>query len=908
MVDILDIVKEKCTGCGGCSNACPVNAISLEPDKDGFLVPVTNGELCVDCNKCTGVCPALNLKKENEKKPVMYAARAADEIRAVSSSGGMFTPIANYVFDKGGVVAGVAFGKDFSVDHIMITSPGDIGKLRGSKYAQSHPHDIYRQVKSYLVKDKPVLFTGTPCQVAALYNYLGREYENLYTVDLICHGVQPQQILHKYLEQKFRGKKVTSVGFRDKQFGWTAQHIYITFDDGTDYHGTSSTDPYLKAFLKNLDLRKSCERCPFSVFPRHGDISIGDFWGIQRIDKTQSDGKGTSLIYINSRKGREILDGIKKDLVLKEFPLTTKFHNRVILKMTPNVNRQRFFKFMRDGNTTFESAVSKALSYKYHIGLVSNYYAGNFGGSLTQYALYNTLEDMGYNCLMIERPKDAPGKALPINVSKLYLEPPYPKIAMSHQKETADDMRSFNNSCEMFVVGSDQLYQYNLYKALGRMPSLEWVDNTKKKIAYAASFGHDHLWGDKRGLAEMAYFIRQFDAFSVREDTGVDIARENFGIDAQWVLDPVFLCDTGHYDTLISKAKMPVEKHYIASYILDPTEKKADILKYAEKNKKMKACVFSEFSRIGEYTAPLSDKGLNVVDPRVEERLKLIKNCDFFVTDSFHGTCFAIIMNKPFVSIMNKNRGADRFPSLLSMFGLEDRLVTDINDESWKEIIEKPIDFAPVNNILKREKAKCLKWLRQALEAEKTTVYNSYDVLINRIVNQENEIKELKKMVTALLKAQGGGLSLTSDPVMYFEQLAEKKEDYIIVATVKDTPGMSVSSEVDNAMKKAGFKMSIRDKHQYSYICILNGGETVYEELSRGELVKRGLDIDGFKITCASRNMKVGNVSKNIINGKEYSVNRRGLNITVIDKKDRIVLDTVNFDMHLSEYKCNRSN
>ena len=906
MVDILDLVKEKCTGCGGCRSACPTNAISMTPDIDGFIIPAVDSEKCVSCNKCTKVCPAMNLKKENDEKPVLYAARASDKIRAVSSSGGMFTLIANHVFGRGGVVAGVQFGEDFSAEHIIITSPDDLHRLRGSKYVQSNPRYIYREVKEYLEKGKPVLFTGTPCQVAALHNYLGRDYDELYTMDLLCHGVPSQQAFNKYLEQKFKGKEIASIDFRDKNYGWSSQHIHVVFSDGTDYYGNVKTDPYVRAFIRNLQLRKSCECCPFSVFPRHGDISVGDFWGIQRIDNTQDDKKGTSIVYINNKKGKAVLEAIKDQLILKEFPLTVKFCNRIISKMTPNVSRQRFFKFLRDGRTTFEEAVSKSFNFIYHIGIVSNFYAGNFGGSLTQYALYNTLEDMGYNCLMIERPKNAPGRASDVNLTRLYIENPYPAVALSKQKEDMNEMRSFNNNCEMYVVGSDQLYQYNLYKALGRLPSLEWADNTKKKIAYAASFGHDHLWGDRRGLAEMGYFIKQFDAFSVREDSGVRIMKENFGVDAKWVLDPVFLCDKKHYDRLIDKAEMPVDKHYIASYILDPTDKKADILKYAEKQTKMKAAVFSEFFRIGEYTKPLSSKGLNVVDPKAEERLKLIKNCDLFVTDSFHGTCFAIIMNKPFISIMNKNRGADRFPSLLSIFGLEDRLVKDINDDSWKEIIDKPIDFGPVNNILKRKRAECLEWLREAIEAEKTPEYNSYDVLINRIVSQENEIKNLKKMLASLLKEHGGGLSYTTDPVMYFEQLAEKKKDYIILATVKDTPGMSVSTEAERAMKKAGFQKSIRDKHQYSYIFISDGGKVVYEELSKGELVKRGLNIDGIDIICASRNLKVGNVSKNFVNGRDYSVNRRGLNITVIDKNKKKVVDSVNFDMHLSEYKCNR--
>lgn len=905
MIDIYKLVKDKCTGCGGCSNICHKNAISMKNDKDGFIIPVTDKNLCTDCKACTKICPALEFKSSNSIKPKLYAARADNEIRAQSSSGGIFTLIAENVLEKKGVVCGAAFDNKMSLNHVIIKEKFELGRLRGSKYVQSNTGLIYRAVKENLIEGRKVFFTGTPCQAAALRNYLGKSYDNLIVMDVLCHGVPSEVLFKKYLNQKFKGKNVIDVRFRDKQFGWNCEHIHIKFSDGTTYHETVKNDPYLKAFMRNLILRNSCGDCPFAEFPRPGDISVGDFWGITAIDKTQNDSKGTSILYVNSKKGEETINRISNKMQIKEFPFdTTVIKNRIHRNYPINPNRSRLFKFLENDRINFETAVNKALGRKYDIGIVSNYYAGNFGGSLTQYALYNVLEDMGYSCLMIERPADAPSKTSLETVKKIYIDVPYDSSAIAAQRKSREEMRNLNNICDMFIVGSDQLFQYNLYKMLGRFVALDWVDGHKKKIAYAASFGHDHVWGDMQGLSEMSFYMKRFDHFSVREKSGAEITKDKFSVDAEWVLDPVFLCDKKHYDTLIEKSEKKHPEHFIASYILDPSEKKAEILKFAEKKRKVKAVVFSEFSRVGEYTAPL--KEFDVQDPRVEERLQLIKNCDFFVTDSFHGTCFAIIMNKPFVSIINNNRGGSRFISLLSMFGLDDRLITDLDSDSCQQLINKPIDFNKVNRILEKEKARCLSWLKNALTSEKKLDYSSYDLLINKLIAQDNEIKELKSMVSSIIAEKKQPLKFITDPVLYFNVLAKRNNDYIVIMSVKDTPGMYVSAEVTDAMTLAGFKSDIRNKHWNSYIGIMNCGIIVYEKLSTDEIVYRG-KIDDMNLTVVSRNFKIGNVSKNIINGVDYSVNHRGVNITVIDKTTGIIEDSVCFDMHTKKYEHRRN-
>lgn len=901
---INDLEREKCTACSACCNSCHFKAITMQEDKDGFVYPFINKEACTECGMCARSCPVLNPVKYNKKPPELFAVRASDTIRERSSSGGMFTVLAEEIISRGGYVCGAAFDDDLKLKHIIADSADKLGPIRGSKYVQSETGMIYREIEKLLKSGKPVLFTGTPCQAAGLRSYLRKDYDDLYIMDVLCHGVPSQKIFRQYLNENFSGKQIKEVRFRDKRFGWSSEHILITMQDGSEYTADNKTDPYLIGFYRNITLRESCGDCPFAEFPRQGDFSVGDFWGISKHDKTQNDGKGTSIVYVNNKKAKKLFDSLSSKLQIKEFDFqTTEVKNRIHSHYPLNANRYRLFKFMREEGLSYEKALKKALSRKFDIGVVSNYYAGNFGGSLTQYALYNTLENMGYSCLMIERPADAPGKASLESMKNIYIELPYPSAAISMQRKTKAEMADFNKYCDTFVVGSDQLFQYALYNLLGRFVTLDWVDDRKKKIAYAASYGHDRVWGDREVLAEMGYYMRKFDAFSVREKSGVDISKNDFGVKAEWVLDPVFLCEPRYYDQLIAKSQRKLPKHYIGSYILDPSEDKAAILKKAQKVLGFKAQIFSEFNHSDEYVSSLS--GLDVQHLKVEERLQLIKNCDFFVTDSFHGTCFAIIMGKPFISILNKNRGGSRFESLLSMFGISNRLIRESKDLENNTTIFEAIDYDKVYKVLDSERKRCLAWLKNALEAEKKYEFSDYDVLVRLIKQQQAEIDSLKRQVKMLSGGSDSGLNSISGVYEYLDELKKSPDDYTIFLSVKDTPGMSLNNDISGKLRDLGLKTDLHDKHWKSFAAVIDSGKAVYENIS-DNLIKESLNVNGNNVDIVSGNLKSGNVSKIVINNTEYSVNRRGINIVVIDKKTDHIADSVCFDMHLKEYKCYR--
>ena len=599
--NVRSVNDSACTGCGGCENICQFDAIKMAENLEGFIVPYVDDKKCINCGQCLKICPALNVRHNNFSSPDLYAAWARnDDVRLSSSSGGLFALLSQLVISEGGIIYGAAFDDKMQLRHIAVDSIEKLEALKGSKYVQSSIGKIYRDIKIKLEDGIKVLFSGTPCQVAALRSYLGKEYDNLYAVDVICHGVPSQYELKRYLDElKHRlgvpdNAQVRKINFRDKRFGWTSEHIVVEFTDGTVYHSDISKDNYIKMFFRNLGLRKSCSDCPFSDYPRQGDISIGDFWGVSKIDTALNDGKGTSLVLINTEKGKDLFAKLSNgDVFVQQIDFDPqKIRNRTKALYPPNKNRTRFFALLKQKN--FNTSVDMALNGTYDVGIVSNWYAANFGGSLTQYALYHTVEDMGFSALMIERPADSLDKTSIESVRNIYIEMPYPPYAYAKQYGTKEQMRELNKCCEKFLVGSDQLFQYTLYSRLGKYVTLDWVNDTKLKVAYAASYGHDRIWGNREGLAEMAYFIQKFDYFSVREESGVEITKNNFKVIPQVVLDPVFLCKQQHYDDLIARSERALPEKYIAGYILDPDKNKCDIIKYVKAKKQLPEEIYSE--------------------------------------------------------------------------------------------------------------------------------------------------------------------------------------------------------------------------------------------------------------------------------------------------------------------------
>lgn len=302
-----------CTGCFACRSICPKNAIIVDTDKLGKTIPAIQEDKCVSCGMCQRVCPVNNPVEKNT--PIRtIAAWSKNEVDVkLSSSGGVATVISRSVINNGGTIFG-ASSIDATVKHIKITQQNELELIRGSKYVQSATSDVFCVVKNELKAGKKVVFIGTPCQIAGLKNFLNYSYDNLYTVDLICHGTPPVKYLEEYLECVCNGRKWNSVSFRGKyNYSLTA-----FFNNEIIYQKSSGQDLYFDAFMKGLSFRDNCYKCQYACPDRVSDITVADFWGIDRDSLINKYDGRISLVLINTNKGKELFDIVKDDLVFED--------------------------------------------------------------------------------------------------------------------------------------------------------------------------------------------------------------------------------------------------------------------------------------------------------------------------------------------------------------------------------------------------------------------------------------------------------------------------------------------------------------------------------------------------------------------------------------------------------------
>ena len=305
----------------------------------------------IEATGCEKVCPYNNEynKKEIFEKSIAYGGwNTNEEIRKNSTSGGIFSAIAKYIINNNGVVCGAIYDENFKVVHDIVDNMEDLKKINGSKYVQSDMKENFRKIKQILNEGRLVLFSGTPCQVSGLNSFLGKEYENLYTCDIVCHGVPSPKVFEKYkkeLELKNKGKLI-SINFRDKVSGWQGYSFSAKFDNNKKYIINFNQNPYMRAFLGDVDLRESCPTCKFAKLPRYVDFTLGDFWGVNNCyPELNKDDKGTSLILVYTEKGQKLLLQ-NKDIFVKECDLdkAIKGNPSIIEHKPANKNRNAFFK------------------------------------------------------------------------------------------------------------------------------------------------------------------------------------------------------------------------------------------------------------------------------------------------------------------------------------------------------------------------------------------------------------------------------------------------------------------------------------------------------------------------------------------------------------------------------------
>ena len=309
MIDVQSRGKDTCCGCNGCVQVCPKECIHLKNDLEGFWYPVVDTEKCIRCGLCDKVCPELSVLEPSYPIKSFAAIHKDSKMLSKSSSGGVFAALAEYVLNKKGVVFGAVFNDNWEVEHGCIERIQDLYQIQGSKYVQSDIMDSYVQARNFLSQKKLVLFSGTPCQIAGLRSFLRKDYENLYLVDIICHGVPSPLVWKEYIENNFNKKNITNISFREKKPLWDKYSFMIRL--GTRcFKEPAGENPYLRGFLKDIYLRPSCYNCSFKKGKSMSDCTIGDFWGIREIMPDLDVNRGCSCLMVNSDKGLRVIRDI----------------------------------------------------------------------------------------------------------------------------------------------------------------------------------------------------------------------------------------------------------------------------------------------------------------------------------------------------------------------------------------------------------------------------------------------------------------------------------------------------------------------------------------------------------------------------------------------------------------------
>lgn len=353
--------KQDCCGCTACAAICPKDAIIMKEDNEGFLYPEVDRNVCVNCRLCEQVCPIKNYrsKSSNPKQKAAIVQNKDQNICRQSTSGGAFTPIAEYVIDRGGIVFGVAIDDTYRVKHIGVTNKEDLEKFRNSKYVQSDMGDTYKRVKYNLEKGTLVCFSGTPCQIEGLLGYLSKSYDNLILVDVVCRAVPSPGVWRKYIDMETSSRGECTVRFRDKALGYQYSTMEIKDENGLVTRGGIESQPWLRMFFSGMIIRPSCTVCHFRNRYRSSDFTIWDCFNISRIDRKFNEDVGTTRVLIHSKKGEKIFEEIRDKFKCKMISCEKAIEGVREMEISPDMNEKHAEFFYDYSQLSMEELLEK---------------------------------------------------------------------------------------------------------------------------------------------------------------------------------------------------------------------------------------------------------------------------------------------------------------------------------------------------------------------------------------------------------------------------------------------------------------------------------------------------------------------------------------------------------------------
>lgn len=559
-----------------------------------------------------------NLNKETVKK---------------SSSGGFFSLLANYVIENKGVVFGATFDEDFNV--VISHTENDFSGMLGSKYVKSSTKNSFAECKDFLENGRTVLYSGTPCQIVGLKAYLKKEYDNLITMDVICHGSPVAEIWQHYL--KSFNKEIESINFRDKRESWEQFHLTIKFKDGTEFSENHHKNKYMKLFLENKILTEPCYKCQ-NCKNSKADFSVGDAWAAPFKDNKFNDHQGTSCVISRTAKSNAIFDKLKSKMLCETV-------NEAYLNKSVG--------YVHNYTKPADCDRIKKGILEPKIAMVTIPGHENVGNTLQAYALQSKIKEI-----------------LPKSTIEV-IDQKYKKINDFYKINVNYVSNTFNNSYDITIVGSDQIWtdaKYPSYYGVSFNDRF-LINNKSRKIVYAASFGKHNLKFKPEEINRIKQSLKNVSFVSTRELSGKIICKHYFGYNNSiGVLDPTMLYDKEFYLKSINEIEIE-NKSGIFVYVLDKNEIWNKTIKYVS-------------NKLEQPILPY--------DGSVENFIHNMNVATCVLTDSYHGTVFSLIFNNPFITLRNVKRGNDRFDDLSIRFDLNNRFVNNIQEIEFNLLKHKP--------------------------------------------------------------------------------------------------------------------------------------------------------------------------------------------------------------------------
>lgn len=712
-----------CTGCGACANVCPVDALAMDYDKPGFLKPSLDHSKCINCGKCISVCDALQgtQKKKRSNEVDVYAAWASDDIRANSSSGGAFSVFAKDFIDRHGVVFGAAFDENFRLMHKAAYTEEDLDALRHSKYMQSDTMHTFREVRDLLNQHIPVLYVGTHCQIAGLKNYLQElsESELLLTASLLCFGAPSNVVFRRYLKETYGEGTVTNVEFRNKErLGWSPYGYKVSLKNSEDLYPKFEDDVYQKIFHRQYFRNDVCENCRYTDVPMEGDITIGDFWGIDAHDKTWNDGKGTSIIMANSHKGKKYMASVigRFDRI-ESVPTAWMLNNGNAINKIPRKRSENYsyFMYLLDHYTIAEAY--EMASAKYHnVGIVLSD-TGDMGGHLSNFMLYRFLKQHGYLVAFI---------CSTGGVRNLFMQS---SLIPQYDILTVDEAKDNPGICTVYVTGSGLQWDSEDYG----ITALSWLTSDKYKMSCAtvAYEWNDATKQNTEKAHALRYYLKRYQKVSVSNEELARDMEKDLGTICQCVTDPLFFADGKFYEELSECGRITLpDGKYVSVCLSDSSALDKNLLHIPN----MRLCDNSDNSTAEEWIAHIG-------------------HSDCVITDSYCAVCLAIRFHKQFAAISSTDSAEyGQISGLLSSLHLEKRIVD--NAESINDLLLERIDWDQADAVLYNMTAASQKWLLESVDegmnydAEWTT----YDAFISQIYQARCDMDELQEEIEKMRK------------------------------------------------------------------------------------------------------------------------------------------------------------